>query len=417
MRVLCPAKINLHLRVGRRRNDGFHPLLTWMTTVGLFDRLTLEALPPTGTAAAPSGRHPGRATQSDKADVTAARGHDQPPPGRARPGTAAGIVRLSGDLPGLLTGPTNLVVRAAEVFAAAIAATGSAGDGESAAIDRRGVMQPGVASGGEPLQGAAAGASRADAGVWEGAEGVDAPGRAGSAHPAGPDPEAIRVEMIEAVLEKRIPLGAGLGGGSSDAARTLIGLNRLWRVGWPEERVSALAAGLGSDVPFFLHGPSSVCMGRGEIVCPVPPPVRAKWAVLVLPDVHMPTPDVYRRFDAMGLGFDDAMGRPPDWRRWASLPAEKFLPRLVNDLEQPAFDIQPELGTLRRAVEVALSRPVRMSGSGSSLFTLFDARGAAESAAAGVAARFGVTALAVEVAPALDDDLATYSPRRNTDHG
>src|SRR5581483_8619857 len=97
------------------------------------------------------------------------------------------------------------------------------------------------------------------------------------------------------------PAGAGLGGGSSDGAFTLMALNRLWKVGGAADVLSAFAARFGSDLSFFFHGPSSVCRGRGEIVSPVERPT-ARWAVLVLPAISMPTPDVYRRFDAMNLG-------------------------------------------------------------------------------------------------------------------
>jgi 4-diphosphocytidyl-2C-methyl-D-erythritol kinase len=402
MRLRCPAKINLHLRVGRRRgSDGFHPLLTWMTTVGLFDTLTVEALPP----------DPGAAPK------------DLPPPGRERAGTAragaSGILRLSSDLRGLPGDERNLVVRAADAFATAIAHHAGRGYGhEVRADDTTAAASRGAAM-----------AARASDGVGErvGAVGPGAAGRpparadgeVARVRPVGASPACdapvratpVCVTPVGATLEKRIPLGAGLGGGSSDAARTLQGLNALWRADWPAERLAAVAAGLGSDVPFFLHGPSSVCTGRGEIVDPVPPPRLARWAVLALPGIHMPTPDVYRRFDEMDLGFDDMIERPPPWRDWASRPAEQLLPGLVNDLERPAFDLRPDLGALRRQLELAAGRPVRLSGSGSSLFTLFDDEGAARDAAAAIGARTGVRAIAAELAPDLRDDLnAIFAP-------
>src|SRR5262245_38458279 len=107
MRLSCPAKINLHLRVGRRRVDGFHPLLTWMTTVGLFDTLTVEATPQ------PAGG--GRLLSSRAADARLT----EPPPGRERAG-AARILLLSSDLPGLPVDESNLIVRAAQALADAI---------------------------------------------------------------------------------------------------------------------------------------------------------------------------------------------------------------------------------------------------------------------------------------------------------
>lgn len=157
-------------------------------------------------------------------------------------------------------------------------------------------------------------------------------------------------------LEKRIPAGGGLGGGSSDAARTLLGLNRLWEADKNLHWLSNQGSQLGSDVPFFLFGPSSVCKGRGESVCPVGGQAGSKWVTLVLPPIGMPTPDVYRQFDAMGLGKERDVEEEPDWQDWVSLDSASLLPRLVNDLEPPAFSLRPELGMLRRAIEQTAGR-------------------------------------------------------------
>jgi 4-diphosphocytidyl-2C-methyl-D-erythritol kinase len=123
----------------------------------------------------------------------------------------------------------------------------------------------------------------------------------------------------------------------------------------------------------------------------------------------MPTAAVYRRFDELGLGAEGRFGRDgevadePNWREWAALSAVPLLRRLVNDLETPAFALDPALGRLRQSTESQLGRPVRMSGSGSSLFTLFDARDEAEAAAASVGRVQGVRGSAVEVAPPTGD--------------
>ena len=335
MRLLAPAKINLHLRVGPRREDGFHPLLSWFTTVRLFDSLVLEEdeIDRRGAMAAPDDAGSGQSRENS--------------------GSAAEVALIC-DLPGLPCDERNLVVRIARAFR-------DAARSES-------------------------GAARAD----------------GSATARGGGPR--HVGGIRATLQKRIPIGAGLGGGSSDAARTLLGLNRLWRMGRAADDLSAFAVRFGSDVPFFFHGPSSVCRGRGEIVMPVPRPA-ARWAVLVLPELAMPTAEVYRRFDAMGLGRESDIATQPDWSAWAKLNSEDLLPRLVNDLEPPAFDLAPRLGALRTRVEEMLGRAVRMSGSGSSLFTLFDDESAAQEAAAHIERDARERALAVEVSPIFRDDL------------
>jgi 4-diphosphocytidyl-2C-methyl-D-erythritol kinase len=377
MRVLCPAKINLHLRVGRRRADGFHPLLSWFTTVGLFDTLTVE----------------------DRREAV--------PPGRERAG-AARILLLSSDLPGLAADESNLVVRAAEALAHAAASRGEGDVKDATGGLPLGDVRAGRESGGIDFRHPAAhepavptqGVREGDAAVGT-ARQRPTPQRSGDAG-AGVRPVAAR-------LEKQIPLGAGLGGGSSDAARTLVALNRYWHLDQSMHRLAPIAATLGSDVPFFLYGPSSVCTGRGEIVKPVPPPAMAKWVVLILPDIHMPTAAVYGRFDELGLGFDEHIDESgqPDWREWSSRKSKDLLVGLVNDLERPAFEIRKDLGTLRAGIELKLGRPVRMSGSGSSLFTLYDEKGEAEAAANVISASFGVPrTLAAEMTPTLNDDLA-----------
>jgi 4-diphosphocytidyl-2-C-methyl-D-erythritol kinase len=235
-------------------------------------------------------------------------------------------------------------------------------------------------------------------------------------------------------VEKRIPVGGGLGGGSSDAARMLLALAYLWRLDGSAaivaEKVVAVAQSLGSDVPFFLFGPSSICQGRGEIVQPVAPP-RPGWALLILPQgISMPTGLVYQRFDALALGKAQARLDPP-WpadrgdsrnvsrdisrapgQEWlalsnveeTSLTSDELLPRLVNDLEEPAFAIAPELGRLRSELEQTLGRIVRMSGSGSTLFTLYDDERNAQSAARIITNR-NIRAMAVKIAPPIHDDL------------
>jgi 4-diphosphocytidyl-2C-methyl-D-erythritol kinase len=162
----------------------------------------------------------------------------------------------------------------------------------------------------------------------------------------------------------------------------------------PEE-LAALAAKLGSDIPFFFYGPSSICTGLGEIVRPIPPP-RARRALLIFPPFGMPTPKVYRRFDEMKLGERRNIEEEPDFSAWAKLSAIELLPNLVNDLEAPAFDQNPAMADLRVRWERRLGRVVRMSGSGSTLFTLYDNQ--AEAASAGGFS--GDLSCVVEISPA-----------------
>ena len=165
-------------------------------------------------------------------------------------------------------------------------------------------------------------------------------------------------------------------------------------------QLAEFAGKFGSDLPFFFHGPSSVCTGRGENVTPIAPP-RPRWAVIYLPDIVMPTPQVYRRFDEMKLGNERDVLEQPDWKAWAELQSTELLPLLINDLEAPAFSINKYLSDLRDYIQSSIYQPVRMSGSGSSLFSLFDDPQEAEKETTRHALGCGqvVRAIAVEVAP------------------
>ena len=216
-------------------------------------------------------------------------------------------------------------------------------------------------------------------------------------------PEA-RIDPLKASLQKRIPAGAGLGGGSSDGATALSAVNDLWNTGAAAPSLASFAARFGSDLPFFFFGSSSVCKGRGEIVRPIARPAP-RWAMLVLPAIEMPTPRVYKQFDAMNLGRVEDIDNEPDWNAWSQLDARQLMPLLVNDLEAPAFAIEPVLGALRGDIEQSIGQPVRMSGSGSSLFSLFDSEAPARKAARDVSEAHGVRAIGVEMAPTWNDDL------------
>lgn len=168
------------------------------------------------------------------------------------------------------------------------------------------------------------------------------------------------------LLDKPIPAGAGLGGGSSDAAAVLAAMNDLLGLDLPPDELARLAATLGSDVPLFLGPPAVRMTGRGEILQPIDLP--ALWVVLMLPDLHCPTGAVYRAFDQAlprplpaQLTAQELLGPPSTWRG-----------RLVNHLEAPACEVCPPLGPLIETLRAALDMPVHLSGSGSSLFVLCD---------------------------------------------
>jgi 4-diphosphocytidyl-2-C-methyl-D-erythritol kinase len=248
----APAKINLSLRILRRREDGYHEIATRMAPLQLADRITLETLP------------------------------------RAAPGT----VGFSCDDPTVPVGEENLAVKAVR------------------ALEKS----------------------------------------------TGPLP-GVRIH-----LEKKIPHGAGLGGGSSDAAAVLSGLDRLFSLSLPAATMAAAAAAVGSDVPFFLHGGVCDCTGRGEVVTAVPDFSWKPRVLLVKPPFGVATPEAYRR-----------------WRQSREMPGLQYAAQetpggiLANDLERPAFEKYPVLGTLKACLmRCAGVTAALMSGSGSTVFAVME---------------------------------------------
>lgn len=256
MQLFAPAKINLSLKILRRRADGFHEIETLMTPISLADRLTVEP---------------------DESGLT-----------------------FSCDDPTLPAGEENLVVRAARSFF----------------IEVR---------------------------------------------------EEPRVRIA---LEKKIPHGAGFGGGSSDAATTLLGLNELYGQPLTVTRLTTLAAALGSDVPFFLARGPARCGGRGEIVEPVAPLPQLP-LLLLKPEFGVATPWAYQQ-----------------WRDARELPGVDYAVQEIgqlifeNDLERPVFEkhifLAQMKGWLRAQPETAAAL---LSGSGSAMFAVLRADATAEALA------------------------------------
>src|SRR5438105_7698902 len=245
MEEVAPAKINLSLRVLRRRNDGFHEIETRMAPISLYDSLQAEA---------------------------------------------ADALEFRADDPALPTGEDNLVVRAADLFFSRI----------------------------------------------------------------------NRQPNVKITLSKKIPHGAGLGGGSSDAAATLRLLNRFVDAKLPMKELSALAADLGSDVPFFVDGGAAICRGRGELIERAPLPTRLN-LLLLKPPFGVATPWAYSR-----------------WGEAQEIPRADYAQQqsanqvFVNDLERPVFE---KFVSLARMKTWLLAQPqiavALMAGSGSTVFAIF----------------------------------------------
>lgn len=172
-------------------------------------------------------------------------------------------------------------------------------------------------------------------------------------------------------LDKRIPVAAGLAGGSSDAAATLRGLNRLWRLGLSADELRRLAAELGSDVPFCVTGGTAVARGRGEVVTLVDNPLSA-WVVLARPPIHVSTADVYGRLRV------DRIERHPDVSALLAAIQNRdyrgLCASLGNVLEDVTVRLHPEVGRLKAAMLRLGADAALMSGSGPTVFALAERR-------------------------------------------
>ena len=167
------------------------------------------------------------------------------------------------------------------------------------------------------------------------------------------------------VLDKRIPVAAGLGGGSSDAAATLWGLNRLWGLRWRRERLMALAVGLGMDVPFFLGPGRAVGTGRGEMLKPVPT-LGGYAMVLVNPGVPLSTQEVYGCVPVGWHAKPDGTKRMLEALRTRN--AAKVAAALTNHLERWVEPAMPVIGRMKAALLAAGALGAVMSGSGPTVF-------------------------------------------------
>jgi 4-diphosphocytidyl-2-C-methyl-D-erythritol kinase len=271
-RVASPAKVTLHLRILRRRSDGYHEIRIALAPVALYDRLTFALGGSAGLALALE------------------------PPEGAGPA----------DAPEALGPPEdNLVLRAARAFQAAL---------------------------GEPVGG------------------------------------AIR-------LAKRIPAGAGLGGGSGNAAATLVALNRWHGMRVGPDRLHALATGLGADVPFFLEPRPAWAEGIGERLTPLGP-LPALELLVVKPPLAIATGAAYAACWPEAAG-GPAPAHEPDWSSVAGVVAGLF-----NAFEAVLLPRHPVLGAVRAALREAGALGVSLSGSGSALFGVFADAAARDAATA-----------------------------------
>ncbi len=178
--------------------------------------------------------------------------------------------------------------------------------------------------------------------------------------------EAGAQDAIELALEKHIPIGAGLGGGSADAAAALRGIDRLLGLGASSEDLVRIGAQIGSDVPFLVRGGTALGRGRGELLEPVPVAAPIRFA-LIVPPFGVSTPDVYR---ALARDLAPPVDESAVLAALATGDIEGLARAIHNALEPAAEAVAPDLRDLRVRASADWGSPVHVTGSGSTLFAV-----------------------------------------------
>jgi 4-diphosphocytidyl-2-C-methyl-D-erythritol kinase len=174
-----------------------------------------------------------------------------------------------------------------------------------------------------------------------------------------------KIPPLDIYLHKAIPMGAGLGGGSADGAFMLKLLNDYCNLKLGPEALAPMALELGSDCPFFLYNSPQYATGRGQDLEPLALDMSGYRLMLICPPVHVST--------AAAFGMISPRPAPFDLRRLPGLPLADWKQYVTNDFEGPVFSRHPELGRIRDALYAAGAVYAAMSGSGSSIFGLFEA--------------------------------------------
>ena len=169
-------------------------------------------------------------------------------------------------------------------------------------------------------------------------------------------------------IEKNIPVSAGLGGGSTDAAAVLRGLNRLWSLGIPLEELADLGASIGSDVPFCVYGNTAIATGRGEKIEPLASPPSC-WVVLAKPNIGVSTRTIFQRVKPEGLTH-------PNTKEIIHALSNKDFNRMCanigNVLEDITLNLYPEVQHIKDIMKQTGAAGVLMSGSGPTVYSLVE---------------------------------------------
>jgi 4-diphosphocytidyl-2-C-methyl-D-erythritol kinase len=200
--------------------------------------------------------------------------------------------------------------------------------------------------------------------------------------------EALRRELkirsgVEITLDKKIPAGRGLGGGSSDAAAALLGYLRLAGKKLPASELLQIAAGLGADVPFFLYGGTALGIGRGEEIYPLPDVPPFTLLVVSPRDIHVPTPDAYRWLHAPSLASLTKSAAAHKLMEFCALCWSAQGTVLSNDFERAVFQRHPRLAKIKRVLLHEGASEALLAGSGSAVFGVFPSPAKARRAAVG----------------------------------
>jgi 4-diphosphocytidyl-2-C-methyl-D-erythritol kinase len=176
-------------------------------------------------------------------------------------------------------------------------------------------------------------------------------------------------------IKKKIPVAAGLGGGSGNAAAVLAAANRLLGAGLGRNQLAEVGARIGMDVPFFFYGPTALARGRGEILTPLPP-VPSFWVLLANPGFETSTAWVYKNLNLR-------LTKKVDCNKIARLKVRNIAAKLHNDLETVTAAAHPVINRIEEALMARGALGVRMSGSGPTVFGIFETEDACRSAAEG----------------------------------
>jgi 4-diphosphocytidyl-2-C-methyl-D-erythritol kinase len=200
--------------------------------------------------------------------------------------------------------------------------------------------------------------------------------------------EALRHELgvrkgVEITLDKKIPAGRGLGGGSSDAAAALLGYLRLTGKKLPPAELLQIAASLGADVPFFLYGGTALGIARGEEIYPLPDVPLFSLLIVSPKDIHVPTPDAYRWLHAPELASLTKSAAAHKLMEFCALCWSAQGTTLSNDFERAVFQRHPRLAKIKRVLLHGGASEALLAGSGSAVFGVFPSPAKARRAAVG----------------------------------